>query len=110
MKAAWLVPLTLCGLACSSGADGPRNLENQAGTAGTATNAGANTGGAAVGASGSAAGGAPSAGVAGAVGVGGAGASAVAGAAGGDTGPLVHPDLRTVVYLPSWRGAAGAWL
>jgi chitinase len=104
MKAAWLVPLTLCGLACGGGAAGPRGFENQAGAAGSTS-----AGGSAVGAAGAAAGGAPSAGAAGVVGMGGSAAGSGGVLGGGGTGPLAHPDLRTVVYLPSWRGSAAAW-
>ncbi len=26
-----------------------------------------------------------------------------------DPGPLTHPDQRTVVYLPDWRGTLASW-
>ena len=57
--------------------------------------------------------GAPSAGQAGAAIVGGsAGAVSTAGSGGGGTGPIgptERPDLRTVVYLPDWRGPLSTW-
>ena len=117
MKVAWLMPLTLCGLACGGGADGPRGVENQAGAAGATPSAGSNLGGSSVSAAGSSAGGASSAGSGGQLGGGGAaGGSTAAGGGGagqsgggGGAGPLVRPDLRTVVYLPNWRGALSAW-
>jgi GH18 family chitinase len=36
-------------------------------------------------------------------------ATAGAGMGGMDTGPITHPDQRTVVYLPNWRGALSTW-
>lgn len=38
------------------------------------------------------------------------GSVAVAGSGGSaPIGPIVHPDQRTVVYLPDWRGALSTW-
>jgi len=113
MKAAWCIPLLSCALACGGNQDGPRGSLAQAGAAGTGPIASAGTssmGGSAAGGSGNAAGGTPG----GAASVGGhAGMQAVGGSGGSggvvDPGPLVHPDQRTVVYLPDWRGSLATW-
>jgi chitinase len=107
MKAAWLMLVLLSGLACGGAGDGPRGLRDQAGTSGAS--AGASSVG---GALGSATGGLPSAGSAGVAVGGAAGNGALAGNGGGgsgNTGPLVHPDQRTVVYLPQYRGSLATW-
>ena len=108
MKRAWLLPLMLLAFACGGGEDGPRGPQNQVGAAGATTSAGAGVGGNGL------AGGAPSAGSAGVAAVAGASGSGALGGGGGaggssNPGPLVHPDQRTVVYLPNWRGALATW-
>jgi chitinase len=111
MKAALLLPLMLSVFACGSGEDGPRGVPNQ-GAAGAS--AGTNPGVGGSGVAGNATGGAPSAGSAGVATVGGAsGGSTQSGGAGAggssNPGSLVHPNQRTVVYLPNWRGALTTW-
>lgn len=107
MKAAWLSPLLLCGLACGGTEEGPRAGQQQAGTSSANAPAGSNAGGGV----GNLAGSATRAGSAGLANAGGsAGSTASAGSGGAvDPGPLVHPDQRTVVYLPAWRGSLTTW-
>jgi GH18 family chitinase len=109
MKASWLVPLMLCAFACGANVDDPRGQGRQGGSAG-----------ATLGASGSfGVSGGSTAGIGGSLVTsmgGSAGMTATAGSAGssgggaGGGGPIVHPNLRTVVYLPNWRGALMTWL
>jgi chitinase len=113
MKAAWLSPLLLCAVACGGTDDGPRGVQNQGGTSGATASAGTASG-VSGGGSGNLTGGASNAGSAGQVSAGGAvgaaGSSALGGSGGTmDPGPLVHPDQRTVVYLPDWRGSLANW-
>ena len=107
MKAAWLLALASFIAACGGGDDsGPRAPLTVAGfsaggNAGTAPGAGSGAGGAAAAAS--ANGGTPAT-------AGPAGGASTAGGGGSDpVGPIVHPDQRTVVYLPDWRGALVTW-
>jgi chitinase len=103
MKVSWLLCPALLTLACSGGDQGPRGGSSQAGSGGIPGSAGTTSSAAGSSGSGSLGGGVASAGA--------AGAAAGSGGSGGmiDPGPLVHPDLRTVVYLPSWRGALTTW-
>jgi chitinase len=118
MKAAWLLVLASFTAACG-GADegGPRTSGSLAG-ASSSGGTGGNLAFAGAGVGGSAAGTAPQAGApaGGSVATAGAGGTAIGGSVGmagmgggGPTGPIVHPALRTVVYLPDWRGALATW-
>src|SRR6188768_407354 len=112
MKAAWLSPLLLVAVACCGTDTGPRGVQNEAGAAGAPASAGsAPVSGAGTG---NLTGGAPSVGSAGQASLGGTAGSGSLGGSGGsvgvvDPGPLVHPDQRTVVYLPSYRGSLATW-
>jgi chitinase len=105
MKAAWLMPWMLSGLACGGAGDGPRGVQDQPGTSGS--NVGGNT--TSAGAPGSMAGGFPSSGSAGVTAAGSGALAGTGGGGSGNTGPLVHPDQRTVVYLPQYRGSLSTW-
>jgi spore germination protein YaaH len=99
----------LC-LACTESEVGPRGAVSRPGGASgsggsVSSSAGSTTAGGSAGVGGSAVAAAGSGGVS-------AGASGTAGSAGGggtDTGPITHPDMRTVVYLPDYRGALATW-
>jgi len=118
MKAAWLLSLLSFSAACGGVDDGgPRTGgstagANTGGMAGGSALGGTAAGGAAAGStsiSGNASGGTTTMAGTGAGGSA-AGGSANGGSGGSDPiGPIVHPDLRTVVYLPDWRGALSAW-
>jgi len=112
MKAAWLSPLLLVAVACGGTEDGPRGVQNQAGASGAPASAGMAAVVAGAG-TGNVTGGAPNAGSAGQASLGGGAGSALGGSGGSggvvDPGPLVHPDQRTVVYLPSYRGSLATW-
>jgi chitinase len=113
MKAACCLPLVLSALACSGAEDGPRTGLSSAGMSGASASAGTNAG-VAGGGAGNTAGNASGAGSGGvASGGGAAGSSALAGNGGSggsvDPGPLGHPNQRTVVYLPDYRGALATW-
>ncbi|HVY30217.1 MAG TPA: glycosyl hydrolase family 18 protein [Polyangiaceae bacterium] len=119
MKAAWLLALVSFSAACGGGDDGgPRSGGPTAGmgaggTAGAAALGGTAAGGATAGSAsvaGTANGGTTTTAGSGAGG-GVTGGSASGGSGGSDPiGPILHPDQRTVVYLPDWRGALAAWL
>lgn len=99
----------LC-LACGENEDGPRGRTSSFGGASGSggsvpSSAGSITTGGSTGAAGSSVVAAGSGGVS----VGAAGTAGAAGSGGGDTGPITHPDMRTVVYLPSYRGALANW-
>ena len=103
------MPWVLFGVACGGGNDDPRGgvggSATMTGVAGTLTNVAGSSGASTLGGM-SATGGATGQG-----GSGGVTSTAGSGGSGGmvDPGPLVHPDLRTVVYLPSWRGVLSTW-
>lgn len=114
MRPSWILSaLAVWCVACGGGQDdGPRGSQNSGGTAATAggtagsagsvsTAAGTGTGGTAIsmGGTGGTAAGAGGGPVAGTGGAGGSGGSVA----------TTHPDMRTVVYLPSWRGALSSW-
>jgi hypothetical protein len=120
MKAAWLLAPLIFTAACGGGDEsGPRTTGNPgssgASSAGNAATAGATaTGGSATGGSaGSGTGGAGTAGsTTGGSATGGSAGSATAGSSAGGSGgggPVTPPDLRTVVYLPEYRGALSTW-
>jgi chitinase len=100
-------------VACGGNEDGPRGVDS---TAGATSMAGSNPT-AGVGGTGSGVGGAP--GAAGTTPVIAGGTAGTAPTLGGsssggmggtvDPGPLGHPDQRTVVYLPEWRGTLASW-
>jgi chitinase len=96
-------------LACSEAEDGPRgglHLGGSSGSGGSSSSvAGSTVSSGAAGTAGSAALAAGSGGVS----AGAAGSANGGGSGGADTGPITHPDLRTVVYLPSYRGALSTW-
>lgn len=124
MKAAWLLVALIFTAACGGGDEsGPRTTGNP-GTGGSSSGGNAAiggataTGGSAMGGSataGSATGGAATAGsTTGGSAAGGSAGSATAGGSAGSGGssgggPVTPPDMRTVVYLPEWRGALSTW-
>lgn len=114
MKAAWLSPLLLVAVACGGSDEGPRGFSNQAGAAGATTSAGTAAVVAGAG-TGNVTGGAPNAGSGGQVTLAGAAGNTLSGSGSGgsggvvDPGPPGHPDQRTVVYLPDWRGSLATW-
>ncbi len=96
----------LC-FACSESEDGPRGgFLSSGGASGNPGSVSSNAGSATT--NGGAAG---SGVVAGGAGV--AGSATAGGGPGGgggtDPGPITHPDMRTVVYLPDYRGALATW-
>jgi hypothetical protein len=121
MKAAWLLAPLIFTAACGGGDEsGPRTTGNPgsagASSAGNAAAGGATgTGGSATGGSATAGdgmgGGATAGSTPGGSATGGSAGSATAGssAGGGGGGPVTPPDLRTVVYLPDYRGALSTW-
>jgi hypothetical protein len=111
MRAALIGLSLLVGLGCGSGAPGERGAAN--GASGGSVNA---LGGSGSGGSGTAAGGAsPFAGAGAnsggsAANTGGSASSQNGGAGGAEPLPKGPPALRTVVYLPSYRGALSNWI
>jgi GH18 family chitinase len=116
MKAAWLLSLLSFSAACGGADDGgPRTGgstagTNAGGTAGAAPVGGTAAGGAEAGSTsvaGSASGGTTT--TTAGTGTGGTGTGGTGTGGSGPIGPIVHPDQRTVVYLPDWRGALSTW-